>query len=189
MNALETGMTTTEASQLLGAPDEIEALFVQGERTEEIQGFRYTYLLERKRANEWGKAYDERWIHLNFNLSGQLASAEAYAIPGFNELVRELGLGFAFSMGLHETVKINELLIRLDFVLDAGSASAGEASRAADEAASEARFSASLPDRADNLKLNLGDDAQPTLQTQTYGTYRITLLAIPSGDRVALVVE
>lgn len=189
MNSLEAGLTTGEVTSLMGAPDEIIALFAAGDRTEELQGFQYVYLLERSRANDWGRAYDERYIHVNFNLGGQLVSAEGYSMPAFKEVIRELGLGFEFSMGLHETVKINGLLIRLDFIHGADAQSGAESATGKSDDAAEAIFAVSMPDRADNLKLNMGGESQGSQQTITYGSFRLTLLGIPGTDRVSLIVE
>ncbi len=189
MNGLESGMNPDQVRASLGAPDEIEPILVQGDRTEEYSGFQYVYLLEREKSTEWGKAYEEKCLRINFNMSGLLISAEGHAVPGFKEVVREMGLDFAFSMGLHETVKVNDLLIRLDFVLDADAESAGEASSEADAQFPYGLFSVALSDRSDKLKLSMADGQDAGLQSKTYGQYRITLLAIPSNGRVSLVVK
>src|SRR5687768_6676725 len=61
-NELEPGLTVEEVRGLIGAPDEIDAVFGKGERTDVMKCFQYTYLFERAKADEWGKAYHEKYI-------------------------------------------------------------------------------------------------------------------------------
>lgn len=188
-NKLEPGQSMEEVRALIGAPDEIEAVFSKGERTEEIRCIQYTYIFNRTRSEEWGKAYDQSLIRLSFNLRGQLVSAQGYATPGFNELVRELGLGFQFEIGMHETVQVNDLLIRLDFLLMENEAKRPESSDPGMETSSgsEASISVILPDRKEAFKLALGAD--PELRFKLYGAYKISLLAVPDRDVAILMVE
>jgi hypothetical protein len=186
MNSLESGYSTEAVLKTLGAPDEVEPIMVAGDRTEELQGFTYIYLWEREKSDEWGKPYNEKAIRVYFDLSGRLVSAEGYAVPGFHEVVRELGLAFEFTMGLHETVKINDLLIRLDFVLNGEGPSAGESGASETETSPSALFSLTMPDRKDNIELSMEGAEE---QSKTYSRYRITLLAIPNSDRVSLIVK
>ncbi|MFN8395111.1 MAG: hypothetical protein U0176_10720 [Bacteroidia bacterium] len=188
-NKLEPGQTIDEVRALIGAPDEIEAVFTKGERTEEIRCIQYAYIFSRSRSEEWGKAYDQSLIRLSFNLHGQLVSAQGYATPGFNELVRELGLGFQFEIGLHETVEVNDLLLRLDFLLMENAAKSPESSDNGLDMStgSEASISVILPDRREAFKLVLGDD--PEKRFKIYGAYKISLLAVPDKDVAILMVE
>jgi hypothetical protein len=189
-NSLEPGQSTVEVRALMGAPDEIDAVFGKGERTDVMKCFQYTYLFERAKADDWGKAYNEKYIRLSFNLNGQLVSANGFAVKGFKELVREQGLGFQFEIGLHETVRVNDLYIKLDFVLAADEETAGESSseRMSPSAGNEALFSVILPDRQDNFKLTLGA-SNPSGRFKLYGPYKISLVAVPDSESVILMVE
>lgn len=188
-NKLEPGQTMEEVRALIGAPDEIEAVFSKGERTEEIRCIQYAYIFKRSRSEEWGKAFDQSLIRLSFNLRGQLVSAQGYATPGFNELVRELGLGFQFEIGLHETVEVNDLLLRLDFLLMENAAKSPESSDNGRNTStgSEAAISVILPDRRESFTLELGDD--PEKRFKIYGAYKISLLAVPDKEVAILMVE
>jgi hypothetical protein len=189
-NDLEPGQTTEEVRALIGAPDEIDAVFGKGERTDVMKCFQYTYLFERSKADEWGKAYNERYIRLSFNLNGQLVSANGFAVKGFQELIREQGLGFQFEIGLHETVRVNDLNIKLDFVLTSDEEGAGESSseRVGAAVGNDALFSVVLPDRQDNFKLSLGG-SNPNARFKLYGPYKISLVAVPDEESVILIVE
>ncbi len=189
MNLLETGQPIEEVRQLLGAPDEIHPIFVMGDRTEELHGIQYVYLFSRSKSEEWGLAYHESVIRIDFNLQGQLDAAEGLSVPGFNDLLRAVGLGFDFTMGLHETVKINDLLIRLEVVAGSGDASMAEAASNAATENAYAIFTVSLTDRKDNIRLRLDSGQATSEQSKMYNRYRITLNAIPAANRVALVVE
>jgi hypothetical protein len=190
MNMLALGQSTEEVRGLLGAPDEIEAVFKVGDRTEELEGFKYVYLFSREKSDEWGQAYNEKFLHLSFNLHGRLEGAEGFMVKGFHELVRELGLGFEFSMGLHETVKIDELFIHLDFILDAEAPASCESAGDREGAAgSYALFTLTLPDRKDNFKLAMDSPAKRGEQSKNYNKYKISLRAIPNSERVAIIVE
>lgn len=188
-NKLEPGQSMEEVRALIGAPDEIEAVFTKGERTEEIRCIQYAYIFSRSRSEEWGKAYDESVIRLSFNLHGQLVSAQGYATPGFNELIRELGLGFQFEIGLHETVEVNDLRIRLDFLSLENAPKSPESSDNGMNTShgSEVSISVMLPDRREAFKLYSGDD--PEKLFKIYGAYKISLLAVPDKEAAILMVE
>lgn len=188
-NKLEPGMATTEVRDLIGPPDEIEAVFGKGERADVMKCFQYTYLFERTKADEWGKAYNERYIRLSFSLAGQLVSANGFAMKDFKELVRELGLGFQFEIGLHETVRVNDLLVKLDFVLLSDEESAAESSseRMGHAVGNEALLSAVLPDRHGDFKLALGVGLDA--RSKIYGPYKIHLIALPDTESAILMVE
>jgi hypothetical protein len=189
-NELEPGQSIDEVRALIGAPDEIDAVFGKGERTDVMKCFQYTYLFDRAKADEWGKAYNERYIRLSFNLHGQLVSANGFGAKGFKELIREQGLGFQFEIGLHETVRVNDLILKLDFVLTSDDEGAGESSseRVGTIVGNDALFSVILPDRQESFKLTLGG-SNPNARFKLHGPYKISLVAVPDSESAILIVE
>lgn len=189
MNSVAEGQQVAEVRDLLGAPDEINAILLPGDRTDEIEGFQYLYLLERYKSEEWGVAYEERYLSFNFDLSGRLRSAYGLGVKGFHEIVREKGLGLQFSIGLHEAVRIDNLVIRLDFVLDADESQARQPSTHTAKAdGPHALLTLTLPDRGDALSFAF-DAAAQAGEARHYGKYLITLVDITGSDRVTLLVK
>jgi hypothetical protein len=189
MNSLKEGNRPEEVLTLLGAPDEVEAIIVAGDRDDEFQGFIYRYLFDRRKSQEWGKAYDERQFSLQFDLSGHLIASASIGIPDFKEIVRVQGLDMAFCMGLHETVRINELLLRLDFVLDATNAASAESAITNEEQGAYALLTAEIGERKEDLRLHLMSEGQDTMPSILFGQYKITLMAITNAHSIRLLVE
>lgn len=190
MNALSIGLSVEKVRSLLGSPDEIEAIFKVGERTEELEAFEYVYLIAKEPKLGVDAASADQYLRINFNLSGLLQGAHAQNVEGFHDLVRELGLGFQFSMGLHETVQIDDLLIHLDFILDeaAGSPRAAESMRGEPQSPF-ALFTLETPERKEDFKLMIDRPSLQGQQSKYYGKYKINMITVSKSERVVLIVE
>lgn len=185
MNFLESGMPIDSVLPKLGLPDESSPVFVQGPRGENIEWVVHTYLISRAAVNEWGKTYNDQSITIKYNLSGQLVSATSVGISNFDEIVREQGLGFKFEIGLHEHVKIENLLLQLDFVLETGNAT--EAGNAQDETADESKvlLTITLLDRKGGIELM----EIPEKRAVLFRDYKISLIGINSKESATLLIE
>lgn len=185
MNHLVSGMPFEVVDSLIGAPDEILPVFDPGMRGEAIKWVRFVYLFSREKVDEWGKSTKDQSIELIFNLSNQLVAAVGNGVVGFEEIVREQGLGFRFELALHEKVKIEELLLQLDFVIESGKASEGGNSESNESGDAKALLTIQLVDREGTIELQ----EVPEKRSIMYRNYKITLLGIRNTETILLLVE
>ena len=185
MNELVAGMSVSEVDSLVGAPDEVIPVYDPGMRGEAIKWVKLVYLFSREKVDEWGKSTEDHSIELTFNLANQLVSAVGNGVSGFDEIVRAQGLGFRFELQLNEKVKIEDLLLQLDFILQAGEATQAGNAENNEGGNGKVKLTIQLIDREGTIELQ----EIPEARSIHYRNFKITLLGIRNAETALLLVE